>query len=68
MEGHVIFFGDGPSVKWFDLVSLGNHPAICVDLFPFHEDFDKLNVRLRIWRRFFLVCQRSILDKSSERT
>jgi hypothetical protein len=38
-------FGDGPSVKWFDLASFGDHPAICCNLFPFHKDFDKLDVR-----------------------
>jgi hypothetical protein len=38
-------FGDGPSVKWFDLSCFGDHPAICCNLFPFHKDFDKLDVR-----------------------
>lgn len=45
-EGETCYiFGDGPSVKWFDLASFGDHPAICVNLFPFHKDFNKLDVR-----------------------
>jgi hypothetical protein len=37
--------GDGPSVKWFDLTSFADHPAICCNLLPFHKDFNRLNVR-----------------------
>ncbi len=38
-------FGDGISIKWFDLTSFGNLPAICVGLLPFHKDFNQLDVR-----------------------
>lgn len=38
-------FGDGPSVKWFDLSSFGDLPSICCNLMPFHKDFDKLDAR-----------------------
>ena len=45
-EGETCYiFGDGPSIKWFDLECFADHPAICCNLFPFHKDFDKLDVR-----------------------
>lgn len=37
--------GDGPSIKWFDLSLFNNHPAICCGMLPFHNDFNKLNVK-----------------------
>lgn len=37
--------GDGPSVKWFDVTRFGDHPVICCGLFPFHKDFNRLDVR-----------------------
>ncbi len=45
-EGETCYiFGDGPSVKWFDLTLLSEHPAICCGKMPFHKDFSKLDVR-----------------------
>ena len=38
-------FGDGPSIKWFDLKQFNNHPAICCGQIPFHKDFKKIDVR-----------------------
>jgi hypothetical protein len=38
-------FGDGPSLKWFDLKHFGDMPAICCGMLPFHNDFAKLDVR-----------------------
>jgi len=38
-------FGDGPSIKWFDLQSFTDHPAICCGMIPFHRDFAHLNVK-----------------------
>ena len=38
-------FGDGPSVKWFDLKSFRDKPAICCNMFPFHKYFRELDVR-----------------------
>ena len=38
-------FGDGPSIKWFDLESFAHLPAICCGMMPFHKDFHKLDVR-----------------------
>lgn len=38
-------FGDGPSIKWFDLRLLNDHPAICCGMIPFHKDFNKLDVK-----------------------
>jgi len=38
-------FGDGPSIKWFDLSSFSDHPAICCGMMPFHKDFQSLDVR-----------------------
>ena len=38
-------FGDGPSLKWFDIKNFSNHPAICCNLLPFHNDFEKLDVK-----------------------
>lgn len=45
-EGETCYiFGDGPSIKWFDFSELGNYPAICCGMIPFHKDFEKLDVR-----------------------
>lgn len=38
-------FGDGPSLKWFEFAEFTDHPAICCGMIPFHNDFDKLDVR-----------------------
>lgn len=38
-------FGDGPSIKWFDLSRLGDLPAICCGMLPFHRDFQHVNAR-----------------------
>lgn len=38
-------FGDGPSIKWFDLGRFGDHLAFCCGMLPFHRDFHKLDVR-----------------------
>lgn len=38
-------FGDGPSIKWFDLAQFGDHCGICCGLLPFHKDFNKLDVK-----------------------
>src|SRR6267142_411080 len=38
-------FGDGPSVKWFDITKFGDHCGICCGLLPFHKDYQKLNVK-----------------------
>jgi len=37
-------FGDGVSVKWFDLGAFSDKLAIPVAFIPFHKDFNKLNV------------------------
>lgn len=45
-EGDTCYiFGDGPSIKWFDLSAFADHPAICCGMIPFHKDFSKLDVR-----------------------
>lgn len=38
-------FGDGPSLKWFDLERFADRPGICSGLLPFHKHFDKLDIR-----------------------
>lgn len=38
-------FGDGPSVKWFDLSHFGDRPGICCGMIPFHRQFHALDVR-----------------------
>ena len=38
-------FGDGPSIKWFDLRLFDDHPAICCGMIPFHKDFNKINIK-----------------------
>jgi len=38
-------FGDGPSIKWFDLKKFNNHPSICCGMIPFHNDFSYLDVK-----------------------
>ena len=37
--------GGGVSLKWFDLSAFSGKTTISVALLPFHNDFDKLNVR-----------------------
>jgi hypothetical protein len=38
-------FGDGVSVKWFDLSRFNDKIAIPCAFIPFHKDFDKLSVK-----------------------
>ena len=38
-------FGDGPSIKWFDLAEFGDHIGISCGSIPFHNDFKSLNVK-----------------------
>lgn len=38
-------FGDGPSLKWFDLSRFRDQPAICCGMLPFHNQFSDLDVR-----------------------
>lgn len=38
-------FGDGVSLKWFDLEAFTDKLAIPCNFLPFHNDFPKLNVR-----------------------
>lgn len=38
-------FGDGPSVKLFDIKEFSDLPSICCNMFPFHKDFSRLDVR-----------------------
>lgn len=40
-----IIFGDGSSVKWFDLNLFSKIQAITVGYIPFHNDFNRLNCR-----------------------
>lgn len=37
-------FGDGASLKWFDLGAFADHPSICCGMMPFHRDFHRLDV------------------------
>jgi hypothetical protein len=37
--------GDGVSIKWFDLSAFDNKTAIPCAFIPFHNDFNKLNVK-----------------------
>lgn len=38
-------FGDGPSIKCFDLAQFTRYPAICCGVIPFHRDFHLLRAR-----------------------
>src|SRR5438552_13906898 len=38
-------FGDGPSIKWFDLSQFTKYPAICCGVLPFHRDFHVLRAK-----------------------
>lgn len=38
-------FGDGPSLKWFDITQFSDHCGISCGLLPFHKDFAKLDIR-----------------------
>jgi hypothetical protein len=40
-----VLFGDGVSIKWFDLKSFTNILSITVGYLPFHNDFNKLNCK-----------------------
>jgi hypothetical protein len=44
-KGTCYIFGDGPSIKWFDLSNFRDHPAICCNNFLFHKDFSELDVK-----------------------
>lgn len=33
-------FGDGPSIKWFDLSKFSDHIGISCGVIPFHNDFE----------------------------
>ncbi len=37
--------GNGVSIKWFDLAAFADKPAIPCTFIPFHNDFNKLNVK-----------------------
>ena len=39
------FFGDGPSISWFDLSQFSDYVGICCGCIPFHKDFNNLNIR-----------------------
>ena len=49
-------FGDGPSVKWFDYNSFGNHVGFSCGRQIFHKDFDKLNIKYYAIPEPFLFC------------
>ena len=38
-------FGNGPSIKWFDLSVFSDYVGISTGSFPFHKDFSKTNVK-----------------------
>jgi hypothetical protein len=38
-------FGNGASIKWFDLSAFADRPGICCGMIPFHKDFDRLDIR-----------------------
>jgi|SaaInlStandDraft_7_1057024.scaffolds.fasta_scaffold08910_4 hypothetical protein len=38
-------FGDGPSIKWFDMSKFNDHIGISCGVIPFHNDFSKLNIK-----------------------
>ena len=38
-------FGNGPSIKWFDLSVFSDYVGISTGSIPFHNDFKKLNVK-----------------------
>jgi hypothetical protein len=38
-------FGDGPSIKWFDLTCFNDLPSICCNMIPFHRDYSKLRIK-----------------------
>jgi hypothetical protein len=46
--GSCYIFGDGPSVKWFDLEAFREYPSICCGMLPFHKDAHKLDLRYSI--------------------
>lgn len=49
-------FGDGPSIKWFDLGQFQDYPAICGNAIAFHKDFAKLNARYYLIVEPWLFC------------
>tara|TARA_B100000989_G_C19532278_1_gene470785 strand:- start:1289 stop:2146 length:858 start_codon:yes stop_codon:yes gene_type:complete len=38
-------FGDGPSLKWFDLKNFSNHPSFACGKILYHNDFNLLNLK-----------------------
>ena len=41
-------FGNGPSIKWFDLDLFNDYPAISCGLIHYHKDFHKLNIKYAV--------------------
>ena len=49
-------FGDGPSIKWFDLTKFSDHIGISCGTIPFHNDFEKLNVKYHMLVEPWFYC------------
>lgn len=49
-------FGDGPSIKWFDLSKFTDHIGISCGVIPFHNDFEKLNVKYHMLVEPWFYC------------
>lgn len=49
-------FGDGPSLKWFDLKEFRNHISICCGMLPYHKDFKVLDLRYCLNVEPWLFC------------
>ena len=49
-------FGDGPSIKWFDMSKFNDHIGISCGVIPFHNDFDKLNVKYHMLVEPWFYC------------
>lgn len=49
-------FGDGPSIKWFDLSKFSDYIGISCGVIPFHNDFEKLNVKYHMLVEPWFYC------------
>ena len=49
-------FGDGPSIKWFDMSQFSDHIGISCGMIPMHNDFNKLNIRYHLLLEPWFYC------------
>ena len=57
-------FGDGPSIKWFNLKNFSNHQGICCGLLILHNQFKNLDIKYYTLPEPWLFSPRFLQPKS----